>query len=166
MKSILLLFFLTIIVGCNSEEKPKDYDDCILINMRGVDSDAGARQIRDSCRKKHPVGSEYKHLERDLNDIEISGITGTAGLSKSYRADLGYSNKYVGSLYNGNKSVTITTVLIKIITTQDESISTKEYETSVFIKPLSSGDFNFDIFVGGAGSKYSWQIVSAKGFRL
>ena len=49
--SILIVF----LVGCDQITSPKNYDDCILNNMKGVDSDLGASQIRQSCRKKYPI---------------------------------------------------------------------------------------------------------------
>lgn len=158
MKQIIIAGILIIYLsGCGQMSSPKDYDDCILINMKGVDSDLGADQIRRSCRKKFPEGSEYKNKERELEPSELMSLTGRAGL--------GYSNRYSGSIYNGNENTTITSVKFKVKTKNGDQESSREYQVNIKIPPLTTSDFGFDIIVGDTGSEYSWNIVGGKGFK-
>ncbi len=151
--SILIVF----LVGCDQITSPKNYDDCILNNMKGVDSDLGASQIRQSCRKKYPEGSEYKHKERDLEFIEIMAVTGRAGLN--------YGNRYSGSLYNGNEEITVTSVKVRVTAKNGDNEISREYQVKVKIPPQTTSDFSFDIIVGDKGADYSWGLVGGKGFR-
>ncbi len=54
MKKIVALLFLIISTNAFSWSMfgPKDYDECIFENMKGVDTDVGAQLIRKSCRDK------------------------------------------------------------------------------------------------------------------
>ncbi|NLY15344.1 MAG: hypothetical protein GXZ05_03045 [Gammaproteobacteria bacterium] len=154
-----LLFSVLIfsLFGCDQITSPKDYDDCILKNMRGVDSDLGAAQIRSSCRKKFPKESEYRNKERDLDYREIAAVTGRAGLS--------YGNRYSGSLYNGNKDITVTSVNVRVSSKVGENEISREYQVKVNIPPQTTSDFGFDIIVGDKGAEYSWGLVGGKGYK-
>jgi hypothetical protein len=151
------MIFMAFLAGCDQITSPKDYDDCILRNMKGVDSDLGASQIQASCRKKFPEGSEYRLKERDLEPIEILSLDGRAGLR--------YGNRYSGNIYNGNKNTTITSVTVKVTAKSGEKESSREYKVDVKILPLTTSDFGFDIVVGEKGSDYSWGIIGGKGFK-
>lgn len=156
LKLALVLLMLSL-VGCDQIVLPKDYDDCILKNMKGVNSDLGAAQIRNSCRKKFPVGSEYRDKERDLDYSEIASVTGRAGLS--------YGNRYSGSLYNGNEKTTVTSVKVRVRAKNGENETSREYQVKVKIPPQTTSDFSFDIIVGDKGVEYSWGLVGGKGYR-
>ncbi|WP_262460781.1 hypothetical protein [Alloalcanivorax balearicus] len=154
---IIVILIIGFLSGCDQIASPKDYDDCILKNMKGVDSDLGASEIRGSCRKKFPKGSEYRFKERDLEPIEIISLDGRAGLR--------FGNRYSGNIYNGNKNTTITSVTVKITAKVGEKESSREYKTDVKILPLTTSDFGFDIVASEKGSEYSWSIVGGKGFK-
>lgn len=154
---LAIAFLISILAGCDQITSPKDYDDCILKNMKGVNSDVGANQIRQSCRKKFPEGSEYKYKERDLGFLEITAVTGRAGLS--------YGNRYSGSLYNGNEDITVTSVKIRVTGKNGDTETSREYQVGVKIPPQTTSDFSFDIIVGEQGAEYSWGIVGGKGFK-
>ncbi len=145
-----------VLMGCDQLSSPQNYDDCILKNMHGVDSDVGAAQIRDSCRKKFPEGIEYRHKVRELEPIELLDLTGRGGLS--------YGNRYSGSMYNGNESVTVTSIKAKVTTRTGEVETAREYQVSTNIPPLTTADFGFDIIAGDKGSHYSWEIVGGRGY--
>jgi len=54
MKKLIILFLLmdsTNVLAWNMFG-PSDYDECILENMKGVDSEAGANLVNKSCRNK------------------------------------------------------------------------------------------------------------------
>lgn len=153
----LIIVGLLLISGCDQISSPKDYDDCILRNMKGVDSDLGAGQIMSSCRKKFPEGSEYKNKERDLDLVELISLTGRAGL--------GYGKRYSGTIYNGNENTTVTSVKVKVTAKNGEKETSREYKVKVKIPPLTTSDFSFGIIVGEKGSEYSWEIVGGSGFK-
>lgn len=142
--------------ACDELFGPRTFDDCILKNMRGVTSNAAAAQIRTSCRKKFPEGVELKTKSRDLKPWEVAAITGRAGLN--------YGTRYGGSLYNGNKDITVTQVQISVKTKVDGKDVSRMYAADVLIPPLTTKDFGFDIVVGDVGADYSWGIASAKGY--
>ncbi|EOV0863723.1 hypothetical protein ACOKWP_004531 [Vibrio parahaemolyticus] len=149
-----LPFIVLLIAGCG---QPKDFDDCILQSMKGVDSDLGAEQIYMSCRKKFPEGSEYRGKERALNTLELMNLNGRAGIQ--------FQDVYRGSLYNGNKGITVTSVTISIESKLGEKTDTRHYEIKNELPPLSTRSFSIKILAGDAGSEYSWSITGAKGVR-
>lgn len=50
--TVLILFLVSTNVFAWNILGPKNYDECILENMRGVTSDIGARLVERSCREK------------------------------------------------------------------------------------------------------------------
>lgn len=149
----LYVFVALILFGCS---EPSNYDDCILKHMEGVKSDQGAQLIHKSCYEKHNKKTSPKGV-RKLELKEQFKLTGRAGVGYT-------SNYYSGNIYNGNESITITEVKIKITTKSDKSERSKEYIDSVSVPPLSSGEFGFTFMPSDKGSEYSWNIVSAKGY--
>ncbi len=154
---ITTVMLIALLAGCDQISSPKNYDDCILKNMKGVDSKLGVVQVLDSCRKKFPEGSEYKHKERELGLSEIMALTG--------RARLNYGNSYSGSIYNGNEDTTITSIKIEVTAKNGDQEVSRKYQINIKIPPLTTSDFSFDIIVGDIGSEYSWGIVGGKGFK-
>ena len=60
----LILFLMSTNIYAWNVFGPKDYDECILENMKGVNSDFGARLVNKSCREKFKeksVDNNYKH---------------------------------------------------------------------------------------------------------
>jgi hypothetical protein len=60
----LMLFLISANIYAWNVFGPKDYDECILENMKGVNSDFGARLVNKSCREKFKeksVDNNYKH---------------------------------------------------------------------------------------------------------
>lgn len=153
--SILLTVFA--LAGCDQFSQPQNFDDCILKHMDGVTSDKAALLITRSCRKKFPKGSAERKRARDLSFLELVNLTGRAGLD--------YGSYYSGSIYNGNKNITITSVTIRITGKSGKKSNTREYTDEVSIPPLSTADFGMNIIRGDKGTDYSWGIVSARGYR-
>ncbi|MGY6509060.1 hypothetical protein ACXIUH_08830 [Vibrio parahaemolyticus] len=155
-KSVFLGAVALLLGGCDQVFGPKDYDDCILQNMKGVNSDLGAKQIAHSCRVKFVDKPKVIHKERSLTLSELWEI-GRTGFGV-------YNNAYLGSLYNGNADITITSLLIEITESKSGSDISRKYLVKHKIKPLTTEDFSVDIITRGEGAKYWWKIVSAKGY--
>jgi hypothetical protein len=49
---LAVILLAAVALGCDSSSAPRTFDDCILMNMRGVTSDTAAAAIRRSCREK------------------------------------------------------------------------------------------------------------------
>jgi hypothetical protein len=54
MAKLTLLIILSTIIfsSCSKKETYKTYSECILKNMKGVQSDVAAREIRRACRER------------------------------------------------------------------------------------------------------------------
>ena len=50
--SLMLLLLVSTNVFAFSLFGPKNYDECVLENMKGVSSDTAARLVANSCREK------------------------------------------------------------------------------------------------------------------
>lgn len=155
MRIIPLILVTLFLLGC--DEKPATYDECILEHMKGVKSDVGAKLIHKSCYEKNKRQTTPKEIKQ-LGVKERLNLTG--------RASLGYSNHYSGNIYNGNESITVTELKVKITTVDGKKETSRYYISKVNIPPLTSKSFDFDIILGGNGSEYSWAISSAKGYEV
>ena len=152
IKSILAVI-VTIIIFMLT--RSNNYDDCILKNMRGVNNDIAAAQIRRSCRARFPEKLERKKYGKKLSLAQIGNLTGRAGLS--------FGNYYSGNIYNGNDDITVTEIAILIKTTINGEEVGRIYKDEVGIPPRTTANFSFDIIVGDKDAVYSWSIVGAKG---
>ncbi|HBN13528.1 MAG: hypothetical protein CMQ46_13900 [Gammaproteobacteria bacterium] len=71
---VLLASAVTLSTGCAPEKAVASYDECILKNIGGVDSDTAAQLIHQACRSQFPESdtqsqscvavSEEKRLEQ------------------------------------------------------------------------------------------------------
>lgn len=69
MKAILAV--LTLLFNSSAyAEWFGSYDDCILENMKGVQSSQGAYAVKQACRNKYPV--EVKALPKTCRDIQLT----------------------------------------------------------------------------------------------
>ncbi|HWW88480.1 MAG TPA: fused MFS/spermidine synthase [Vicinamibacterales bacterium] len=95
-------------------------------------------------------------IVRQLNAQEISALSG--------RAQLSYGSVYSARLYNGNKNITVTSVVAEIITKVGDKKTQRTYTAAVTLPPLSTSDVSFDLFVD-QGTAYEWNIVGAQGYQ-
>lgn len=151
-----VLISVLLVTGCDLQLAPGTFDDCILKNLRGVTSNQIAAQIQVSCREKFPEKAIPQLAQRSLQPVELVAVTGRAGLS--------YGNRYGGTLYNGNSSLTVTQIEIQVGTKEGGKNIIRDYTTDIVIPPLTAKDFAFDVIVGDRGSDYSWALYSARGF--
>lgn len=154
--ALAVLTISLLLAGCDEMIGPRTYEDCILKNFRGVTSNAVAAQIQESCREKFPEKLVSPAKARDLQPSEIAAVTGRAGLS--------YGNRYGGSLYNGNKEITVTEVQLLVGTKEGGKDVARTYIANITIPPLTAKDFSFDIIVGDKTTEYSWSLNSARGY--
>lgn len=155
-KSAFMVALSLLLAGCDELIGPRNYDDCILKNLRGVTNNAVAAQIEESCREKFPEKSVAQVKTRELQPGEVAAITGRAGVS--------YGHRYGGSLYNGNKDITVTQVQIQIGTREKGEEVKRMYLANITIPPLTVKDFAFDVIVSDKNSEYSWRVSGAHGF--
>ena len=153
---IFLITPLILLVGCDQNLSLQNYDSCILNNMKGVDSDLGSAQIIESCRAKFPEDHEYLKKIRNLSPAEVRLLDGRAGIS--------FEDRYSGTLYNGNESVTVTSVRVQITLKNDKKKISRIYKVSVKIPPQTTSSFGFTIISDHKGSESIWEIVDGKGF--
>ena len=154
---IFAIPLLLVLGGCDQITGPRDYDECILQSMKGVNSDMAARSIVRSCREKFP---EQKLDDSPLPSNVLSQLTGHAGMG-----DFGY---FSGSIYNGSRDWTVTQVTVSLIPQEKgkeavDLFAAKEYNTSVAVAPLTSSSFSFA--VDGPKQEYFWNIVGARGHK-
>lgn len=94
------------ILGNTSQQS---YEDCILNNMKGVQSDVAAQAILEACRTKFPEASQGTSLPQ----IARSGVLPNQALGQlngELLQDLG--SQLVFRLYNGNRDWEIDSVTL------------------------------------------------------
>lgn len=133
-----------------------DYDECILESMKGVTSNLAAKLIRKSCKDKFPPKAKKKPRTSALSYDELSKLTGRAGLS--------YGNYYSGTIYNGNKDITIAEISFRVTTTIGGVKTSRIYTDDVNISPQTTADIGFNIVKGDKDADYSWGITGANGY--
>lgn len=105
------------------------------------------------------IESENKYKKEEwkitLNFNELSNITGRAGKS--------ILNSFSGNIYNGNKNLTVTDIIINITTTSNGIETSRSYTIDESIEPMTTKDFLINIIEGDEGSTYNWSIQSAQG---
>jgi hypothetical protein len=92
---IILLSIPLLLTACG----PKDYDDCILQNLKGVNNDDAIWEIKNSCREKFPEKSDEKVCKRrELTKDEKAKLDIRLGLNDS---------TINVRVYNGNESLNV-----------------------------------------------------------
>ena len=138
--------------------EPKNYDDCLLRNMRSVHTQLGEAQIALACRDKFSVKKKPKG--RKLSPAELEMLIGSTGLG--YTPDY-----YSGRIYNGNYNLKITKVFIQLtINEQDHQIQRVYMDDNLSIAPLQVGNFGFPVLSGSKNAHYEWEILSAEGVTI
>lgn len=155
---IFFLFFLLAIFSSYTHSDwfggPNDYDECILENMKGVESNAAAYAIRKSCRKKFPEESNSEKLV-PLPPKVLEKIDG-----KAFMTSYGWFN---GSIFNGSENWHIASLRIRI--TDNVLETSRDYHTSFstpHISPFSRSEFSFEPF--DTPSDLTWEVLSGEGY--
>jgi hypothetical protein len=85
---------------------PKDYDECILQNMKGVTDQTAATAVIMSCSNKFSSNTSKGCQMREMTKAELSEVSANADVSS-------YGNPYFsGSFYNGNSVATIDEIYV------------------------------------------------------
>jgi hypothetical protein len=152
----LIATVLVGLAGCDKVFGPKTYEDCIVESMQGVTSDAAAKLIAVSCRKKFPE-------ERAIDDISL--LPSVIGALNGHAS--AYGNTFSGTLYNGDKEWVVTQVTVvlepKAIKGKKLSLPTREYNVDVTIAPLSSVTFSIPID-SQPDLEFEWAIARGRGY--
>lgn len=89
MKKILVLMLLMVTNSCFAWSLfgPKTYDECVLENMKGVNSDTAARLVANSCREKFKVKEVDNFLKNNwilyYKDDEKSNYYDNSSITKN-----------------------------------------------------------------------------------
>lgn len=95
---------------------------------------------------------------RSLSYTEMNELTGRGGPEN-------YDTKFSGTIYNGNESVVVTEIEIRVTFTNDEQRVSRVYKDTTKVYPLSTSMLYFSILSPGSGFKFGgWSIDGAKGY--
>ncbi|MGE4441914.1 MAG: hypothetical protein AB7D27_10565 [Desulfomicrobium sp.] len=153
---------------------PSNYDECILDNMKNVDSDAAARLVAQACRKKFPVNKNSNSIQELKEDV-VNKIEGKASFDSKVTAIMEKKEwvpkdieEFSGNIFNDNNDWHVTGLTIRII--DDDTEKYRDYDIAVTaengannVSPLSKGKFYLTVY--GAVKNWSWNIVRARGYR-
>lgn len=140
---------------------PSTYEECILENMKNIQSDQAARAIAAVCRQKFPkkevavVQHKSKPLSSSLSNEIVNKIGGKAGFSSSYFGPSYFS----GNIYNPSEKATMTSVTIML--SNDEM--SEKYRIDIEVPPQSSRDFKVKVSEGFE-KNHKWGFVAAEGY--
>jgi hypothetical protein len=156
-RAILTYAILTLgFMGCTTAQAwtlfgPKNFDDCILENMKGVTSDQAAATIYASCSAKFPT-EEKKCKLRNLSTSEKSNIRGSAKIT-----DIG-KPYFAADFYNGNSEITIDAATVTISAPNIKPSQKYDLYFSYPISPRSSGSAGISIQIFPTPDKWSWNV--------
>lgn len=148
----IILALLSMNAGAWNLFGPKNFDECVLENMKGVTSDTAATTIYAACDSKFSEKSEKKCSMRLLTSSELSKIT-----SKGSFTNIG-SPYFSASFYNGNANVSIDAATIAISAT---NIKPPQEYTLTFLSPIapkSSGTAGVTIQTAPTPNKWGWDV--------
>jgi len=155
-KLLVVPICLVSLAGCDRLFGPTTYEDCIVESMQGVTSDAAAKLIAVSCRKKFPERNRIDDIS--LLPSVINALNGHASA---------YGNTFSGTLYNGDKEWVVTQITVvlqpKPKKGQKTSMPNREYNVDVTVTPLSSATFSIPID-GEPGIEFEWAISRGRGY--
>lgn len=114
----------------------------------------------------------FKYSPRLRPTSVMGGNEGKPAQPSEYRLS---DDQYTGSLYNGNDKLTVGSVEFAVTITDrspgskvppwERGASTRSYVVPMTISPKSVKNFRFNIIAGDPSARYSWQVVSAKGYK-
>ena len=149
MRKALLIMSLVFLSGCG----PRDYDECILENMKGINDKTAAGLVMQSCMAKFPTEgvSVEKCPLRSMTKDELSllEVNGREGYTANY---------VVFSVYNHNKVAELHELTVSLVA-QNYKLP-QEYTVSTFVRPKSAND---SIGISVAETPISWGFAVVEG---
>ena len=133
----------------------ENYDECILESMKGVTTKFGAHEIARACRGKFPKDKKQNANARELSREEISQLTGRANHKSSW---------FTGTIYNGNKRLTVSAISIRLSGSSSGEKISRIYTERIVIPPESADEIRFRILQTDEGKDSAWNIAGAKGY--
>ena len=153
MRNALVVVSMLLLSGCG----PRDYDDCILENMRGINDTYAATVIESSCREKFPREKESEEVEQKC---VLREMTEEEKISLEIKGGILGVNYLAFSIYNHN-TVSELRQFTVLITAPNYKFS-QEYSESTLIAPKSAKD-RIGISVAETPSvPWGFVLVSAK----
>ena len=160
MKKSSFIFLISFILIFNKPSfawslfGPKDFDECVLQNMKGVTSDTAAQSIKLSCYSQFPQKEPEKCKTEWLQPSEFSKLPGEGritNIGKPY---------FSANIYNGTGK---TLQEISVYIGGDNIKPPQEYKLymSYPISPQASGDPGVSI-QAFPGKNWNWNISSVK----
>lgn len=149
---------------------PKDFDECIIEGMKGVQSDVAAKLVYQSCLKKFPPPKAKEPEKTTMPSEAQEKLTGRAGMGP-----YGY---FSGNIYNGNSDWTVTELIININEKdwmnktinyiKDNNNKPKprmdKYKIEVVIPPYTNNDFSISVD-WPRDKPNEWNIYKALGYK-
>lgn len=172
MKKLLLFFVL--IMFCLSfpctafsffgpDNYRECYEQCVLKNMKGVQSDEAARTIRGACRAKCRRKFDYYNTDtkkiknKELKKEEIEKIKGKAKYSNGF---------FRYDLYNQNNEWGVAEIVIKIQTVINGAKEVNTYTISnIALSPSSRETGRIEVPYKDIGADFKWHIIKAIGYK-
>ena len=166
------LMFATCLLGVACSQKPQDYSECVLENVKPEMNERAVALVAAACREQFPdhgEKSQPSNPDLDLPPEVVAELTGRLGSL--------IGGTWKGNIYNGNGQWLVTEVTIRIsdpeyptetfnfpIVSQKDGRQLKYemYSVSVYVPPISNREFTLSVN-WNSDEEYSWQIVNAKG---
>lgn len=131
---------------------------CLADSLKGVSSDVAVRELMDLCETHGDNGEPF--VGTALTEDEWKRVTGKADVANPM-----FSPTLNGRLYNGNNSIAVKTVIVRVDFKKNDKIeNSSHYLIKKEIKPLSTTDFSIPIIT--YDGDFSWSIDSAIGDKI
>ena len=139
--------------------QPQTFEECVLKNVKGEETDEAVRAIEDACMQLSIAAGPPEDVCRDLNNSELENLEFSL-----YSRENEYEKKqeFQLRLYNGNKGITIESLLLEMNT--KEFSKPRQYEMLSYLD--KAGPKSEGIYTAEVGSiikgKITRKLVSAK----
>jgi hypothetical protein len=164
--ALSIALVLASLTGCGK----KTYDECVLEHAKELTSKEAVAVITAACFEKYYEPTKFDSStakcseRRELNELELKLLDGRGDINRGY---------FHGTVYNGNKLITIEELTIGInyglqkdsSSTEDpfEKYRTRPFVTDVKILPYAASDFSVKVLPkSNQYENTSWLILSAK----
>lgn len=171
MVSIFLsMIFLTSKADANFLQlfKPKEaevqsFEQCLLENLTGIESDAAVSEIRRSCRTI-VRNAERATCNSNITEQMQGALQGRLGHRSPADHDSFSSGIVSGNIYNMSHNYRVTIITISVSGVFNEANFTKDLSSDVWLNPLTESIVSF-----GSGMRrienFSWRIKEVSGCR-